>query len=78
MTLNDFVLSRQRAISANFALRNRAPYSRQRNPERLLQWRAQQRATIRRFIQEVRLSKSKDTAHIMSKAVANLVTPKFN
>ena len=78
MTLDDFILSRQRAICANFSSRNHAPYSQQYNPERVAQWRAQQRATIRRFIQEVRLSTNKDTAHIMSKAVANLVAPKFN
>ena len=58
MTLNDFVLSRQRAISANFALRNRAPYSDNAILKGCFNG-AQRRATIRRFIQEVRLSKTK-------------------
>lgn len=75
MTLQQFITLRERNICANFRVRHTSsmlPNSRR------LQLARQRRATIRRFVHELRLARDEATAPFIAAAVADQVAPKLS
>jgi hypothetical protein len=66
MTLQQFIEHNQKAIRANFKMRNQSVAS----PKRMRQIKAQRRKTVRRFIAQLRVSLDPLTREAVAKETA--------